>query len=64
MTIETELKLHITPENLLRLKRHPFLRSLSSSRARTLKLFSIYYDTADLELRRRAMALRLLMRTH
>lgn len=59
MTVETELKLHITPENLLRLKRHPFLRSLSSSRARTLKLFSIYYDTSDLELRRRAMALRL-----
>jgi triphosphatase len=59
VAIETELKLHITPENLLRLKRHPFLHSLSSSRARTLKLFSIYYDTADLELRRRAMALRL-----
>jgi len=59
VAIETELKLHITPENLLRLKRHPFLRSLSSSRARTLKLFSIYYDTAELELRRRAMALRL-----
>ncbi len=59
MAIETELKLHITPENLVRLKRHPFLRSLSSSRARTLKLYSIYYDTADLELHRRAMALRL-----
>lgn len=59
MAIEIELKLHITPENLLRLKRHPFLRSLSSSRARTLKLFSIYYDTAELDLRRRSMALRL-----
>lgn len=59
MAIETELKLHITPENLLRLKRHPFLRSLSSTRARTLKLYSIYYDTNDLELHRRAMALRL-----
>ena len=59
MAIETELKLHISPENLVRLKRHSFLRSLSSSRARTLKLFSIYYDTADLELRSRAMALRL-----
>lgn len=59
MTLETELKLHITPENLLRLKRHSFLRTISSGRARTLKLFSIYYDTADLELRRRAMALRL-----
>lgn len=59
MAIETELKLHIAPENLIRLKRHPFLRSLSASRARTLKLYSIYYDTADLELRRHAMALRL-----
>ena len=59
MAIETELKLHITPENLVRLKRHPFLRSLSVTRARTLQLYSIYYDTSDLELRRRAMALRL-----
>jgi inorganic triphosphatase YgiF len=59
VSIEIELKLHITPENLLRLKRHPFLRSLSPSRARTLKLYNIYYDTADLELHRRMMALRL-----
>ena len=59
MSIETELKLHISPEHLAKLKRHPFIRSLSSDRARTLKLYSIYYDTADLELHRRAMALRL-----
>ncbi len=59
MTIETELKLHITPEHLQKLKRHPFVRSLSSGRARTLKLYSIYYDTAELELRQHAMALRL-----
>jgi inorganic triphosphatase YgiF len=59
VAIETELKLHITPENLIRLKRHPFLRSLSTTRARTLHLYSIYYDTGDLELRRCAMALRL-----
>ncbi len=59
MALETELKLHITPEHLQKLKRHPFLRSLSSSRAATQKLYSIYYDTADLELRRHAMALRL-----
>lgn len=59
MTVETELKLHVSPENLLRLKRHPFLRTLAITRARTLKLYSIYYDTGDLELRRRAMALRL-----
>lgn len=59
MAIETELKLHITPENLEKLKRHPLLRSLSTTRARNLKLYNIYYDTADLELHRLAMALRL-----
>ena len=59
MAIETELKLHIAPEHLQRLKRHPMLRSLSTTRARTLKLYSIYYDTADLALRQQAMALRL-----
>lgn len=59
MAIETELKLHISPEHLQKLKRHPFIRSLSADRARTLKLYSIYYDTTDLELRSRAMALRL-----
>ena len=59
MAIETELKLHISPEHLQKLKRHPWLRSLSAGRARNLKLYSIYYDTADLELRRLAMALRL-----
>ncbi|MDH2916077.1 MAG: CHAD domain-containing protein [Gallionella sp.] len=59
MSVETELKLHISPEQLLRLKRHPFLRSLSADRARAQKLYSIYYDTPDLKLRRQAMALRL-----
>ena len=59
MAVETELKLHISPEHLQKLKRHPWLRSLSATRARTLKLYSIYYDTADLELHRQAMALRL-----
>ena len=59
MTVETELKLHITPEHLQKLKRHPFIRSLSSARAVTQKLYSIYYDTAALDLRQHAMALRL-----
>lgn len=59
MSIETELKLHISPEHLQRLKRHPFLGSLTSDRARTQKLTSIYYDTPDLALRQHAMALRL-----
>jgi inorganic triphosphatase YgiF len=59
MAVETELKLHISPDKLQGLKRHPLLRSLAIERARTLKLHSIYYDTADLALQRNAMALRL-----
>ncbi|MEW5903206.1 MAG: CHAD domain-containing protein [Pseudomonadota bacterium] len=59
MSIETELKLGIQPSDLQRLKRHPFLRSLSSGRAQVKKLYSIYYDTQDLALQRHACALRL-----
>lgn len=59
MSIETELKLRISPEHLARLKRHPLLRSLSSGRAVTRKLYSIYFDTPDLYLHEHAMALRL-----
>ncbi len=59
MSVETELKLRITPEHLNRLKRHPLLKKLSDVRATTRKLYSIYYDTPDLDLRQRAMALRL-----
>jgi inorganic triphosphatase YgiF len=59
MAIETELKLHIAPEHLQKLRRHPGLRAISARRARTFQLYSIYYDTPDLELHRREMALRL-----
>jgi inorganic triphosphatase YgiF len=59
MSIETELKLHITPEHLNRLKRHPLLKTLATSRATTRKLYSVYYDTPDLDLHKSAMALRL-----
>lgn len=59
MAIETELKLHISPEHLARLKRHPFLRSLSTARSVTRKLHSVYYDTPNLYLHKHAMALRL-----
>jgi inorganic triphosphatase YgiF len=59
MAIETELKLRITPENMARLKRHPFLRTLSSERAATRKLYSIYFDTPDFRLHQFRMALRL-----
>jgi inorganic triphosphatase YgiF len=59
MAIETELKLRIAPEHMARLKRHPLLRALSSERAGMRKLYSVYFDTPDLQLHRAAMALRL-----
>ncbi len=57
--METELKLHIAPEHLAKLGHHPLLRTLSVGRAQTRTLYSIYYDTAKLDLRQQAMALRL-----
>jgi len=59
MALETELKLRIAPEDLKRLRRHPLLSALTTSRATTRKLVNIYYDTPDLDLHRSAMALRL-----
>ncbi len=59
MAIETELKLSLAPEHLNQLKDHPFLKSLSVSPAVAQKLYSVYYDTPDLQLRNHAMALRL-----
>jgi triphosphatase len=59
MTVETELKLHIAPQDLERLRRHPFLKQLSSGRAVTRTLRNIYFDTPDLSLHGHAMALRL-----
>jgi inorganic triphosphatase YgiF len=59
MALETELKLSIAPEQMSRLKRHPLLKKLGASRAANLKLYSIYYDTPELDLRSHAMALRL-----
>jgi inorganic triphosphatase YgiF len=59
MALETELKLRIAPEDMERLKRHSFLRSLSGERATTRKLYSVYFDTPDLQLHHARMALRL-----
>lgn len=59
MAVETELKLRIAPEQLARLKRHPLLKALATTRASTHKLHNIYYDTPKLELHQSAMALRL-----
>ncbi|MBI1175262.1 MAG: CHAD domain-containing protein [Sideroxydans sp.] len=59
MAVETELKLFIAPEHLDRLKRHPLLKTLGVARAATQRLYSVYYDTPQLTLHDKAMALRL-----
>lgn len=59
MAIETELKLRIAPEAVRALSRHPALRPLKRSRARTTRLVSVYFDTVDEALATAGVALRL-----
>ena len=55
---EIELKLSFQPEDLPRLRNLPIFRSLSSGRPRTRTLISVYYDSPDLALRKKLVALR------
>jgi len=55
---EIELKLRMKPDELGRLRRHPVLRALRLASARTQKLRNVYFDTADLALRKKRVALR------
>lgn len=57
MNIEIELKLRVPANFVARLHRHPLLKS--ATRPRTVKLTSIYFDTPSLDLKSRAIALRL-----
>lgn len=59
MAIETELKLSCSPQALVKLKRHPFLRGLQQGRSRTVHLFNVYFDTPDFALKQARMAIRL-----
>ncbi|MDD2721686.1 MAG: CHAD domain-containing protein [Gallionella sp.] len=59
MTTETELKLRITPEDMGRLKRHALLKTHQVAKPVTRHLHNIYFDTPELDLNRREMALRL-----
>jgi len=59
VAIETNLNCTSRPSSCKSSSAIPGLRSLSTTRARNLKLYNIYYDTADLELHRLTMALRL-----
>ena len=56
-SLETELKLQIEPRDFARLAAHPLLKGAAGRVTR--KLYSVYYDTADLDLWRAGMTLRL-----
>lgn len=55
MSQEIELKLRLTPRTAVALDRHPLVSALP---ARDRQLQNTYYDTPDLRLRQRAVALR------
>src|SRR4051812_18978931 len=57
MAIEVELKLQLNPRHIARLRNHPLLKHPASPSSR--KLYTVYYDTRDLQLWRRGIALRL-----
>jgi inorganic triphosphatase YgiF len=59
MPTEIELKLRLPPDAIARLQHNSLLRSLSLSNSVTRKLYSIYYDTPDFDLRRNDVAFRL-----
>ncbi len=59
MSTEIELKLSLSLNDVARLQRNSLLNSLSISSPVNHKLYSIYYDTPDLDLRRHHVAFRL-----
>lgn len=59
MSIETELKLRMDPEQLAKLRRHKLFRTHQITAPATRRLHNIYYDTPELELHKNRMALRL-----
>ncbi|TAN74102.1 MAG: CYTH domain-containing protein, partial [Gallionella sp.] len=59
MTVETELKLRIAPEQFARLKRHELFRAHQVARPVTRHLHNIYFDTPKFALQKSGAALRL-----
>ena len=57
MPLETELKLQIDPRHIARLRGHPLFKH--ATRRISRKLYSVYYDTPDLDLWRARITLRL-----
>lgn len=59
MSTEIELKLSLAPDDCVHLLQLPLLDSLSISPAETHELYTIYYDTPQLDLKHNRVALRL-----
>ncbi len=57
--IETEFKLTLAPEHASQLRQHPYLSAITSAKPTRRKLYSVYYDTPQFDLRRAGLALRL-----
>ncbi len=55
---ETELKLEISPSDLVRLRRHAIFREHGEGRSRTRRLHAVYFDTPDLDLHTAGLVLR------
>ena len=56
---EIELKLGLPPERIRDLWANEFVRSLAAGPVTSRDLYSAYFDTSDLDLRRRGIALRM-----
>jgi len=59
MSNEIEFKLLIDPKDIRRLQRHPFLTAHTRQKFPCQRLLSIYFDTPELILHRRKIAVRL-----
>lgn len=59
MSVETELKLRILPDDLARLRRHPLFKSYQVTAPETRRLHNVYFDTPALDLNKSRMALRI-----
>lgn len=59
MSVETELKLRMSPEHLARLRRHALFKKHQIAAPLTRRLYNVYYDTPEFYLQRTRMALRL-----
>ena len=55
---EIELKLRIAPRDVPRILKHPQLRRVRAGERKTERLLAVYFDTADAQLARAGLALR------